>query len=399
MIKKYSILIIVILLNSISLSATEPLRVILFTIDGLHWEAPQKLKMPVLNSLIHEGTYIQKSYMIIPHHPTVGEYSIYNSCSFPNPMLHEGTIFIDSHNKMLQESVSTKYQTAFVVNTSAYHSVARGFTTTIMDSFISDSEVVDNAIELLKNQNIHFMRIHLQSPGTMGEAVALHSPDKSYNNNIWGKGSPYVSAIENADKYLGKFISFLKTSDKWNNTVLIVTSDHGQSNNGWHPMLDEDSWKTPMVFAGKDIAKNQVLPYFEHIDIAPTILWLLNIDNQTKIKSGGEGCVIKNIKDGYKNSEYVHPQYIKTINEQIREYSILHAKLVIKASNDNYIANILASLENENLTSEPFYHQDRILSWNKAGSIDNLIKANEVILAQMRKLIKLNNLNDNKKIN
>ena len=388
MMKKYCVLILMILINYINISATDSLRVILFTIDGLHWEAPQKLNMPVFNSLIQEGTYIQKSYMIIPHHPTVGEYSVYNSCSFPNPMLHEGTIFIDSQNKMVQESVSTKFQTAFVVNTSAYRSVARGFTTTIMDSYLSDSEVVDNAIELLKNQDVHFMRIHLQSPGSMGEAVALHSSDKSYNNNIWGKDSPYVSAIENADKYLGKFISFLKSSDKWSNTVLIVTSDHGQSNNGWHPMLDEDSWKTPIVFTGKEIAKNQVLPYFEHIDIAPTILWFLNIDNQTKNKSGGEGSVIKKIKDGYKNSEYVHPQYIKTINEQIREYSILDAKLVIKASNDNYIANILASLENENLTPEPFYHQDRILSWHKAGSIDNLIKANEVILSQMRKLIK-----------
>lgn len=386
--KKHSVLILIILMNYINLSATENLRVILFTIDGLHWEAPQKLKMPVLNSLIKEGTFTQESYMIIPHHPTVGEYSDHNSCSFPNPMLHEGTIFIDVQNKMLQENVSTKYQTAFVVNTSAYRSVGRGFTTSIMDSFLSDSEVVDNAIMLLKDQDIRFMRVHLQSPGNMGASVALNSSDKPYNNNIWGEGSPYISAIENADKYLGRFISFLKKSGKWNNTVLIVTSDHGQSNNGWHPMLDEDSWKTPIVFAGKEIAKNQKLSYFEHIDIAPTILWLLGIDNQAKSENGGEGRVIKKIKEEYKNSEYMHPQYIKTINEQIREYSILHANLVIKAGNDNYFANILASLENENLTPEPFYHQDRILSWRKAGSINHLVEANEVILSKMRELLK-----------
>ena len=388
MVKKYSALILMLLLNSIYLFATEPLKVILFTIDGLHWEAPQKLRMPILYSLIKEGTYIQESYMIIPHHPTVGEYSENNSCSFPNPMLHEGTIFINHKKEMVQEKISANYQTAFVVNTSAYRSVARGFTTTIMDSFLSDSQVVDNAIEILKNQDIRFMRIHLQSPGTMGEEVALHSLDKPYNNNIWAKGSPYISAIENADKYLGRFISFLKESNKWDNTVLIVTSDHGQSNNGWHPMLDENSWKTPLLFVGKGIAKGQRLPYFEHIDIAPTILWLLRIENQTDRETEGEGKVIKKIKEVYMDSEYVHPQYIKKINEQIREYSILHAKLVIKASSDNYIANILASLENENLTPEPFYHQDRILSWHKAGSIDNLIKANEVILSKMRKLLK-----------
>ncbi|MFA7493487.1 MAG: sulfatase-like hydrolase/transferase [Proteiniphilum sp.] len=372
-----------------SLSASDSLRVILFTIDGLHWEAPVKLKIPTLNALMKEGTYIKKSYMIIPHHPTVGEYSKYNSCSFPNPMLHEGTIFISPQNKMVQEKISTKHQTAFVVNTTAYRSVARGFTTTIMDHFLSDSEVVETAIRLLKDQDIRFMRIHLQSPGVMGTSVALHSQDKSYNNNIWGEGSPYISAIENADKYLGQLVSFLKKSGKWENTVLIVTSDHGQSNNGWHPMLDEDSWKTPLLFAGKEIAQNQELSYFEHIDIAPTILWLLGID--TKSEDGGGGKVIKKIKTRYRNSAYVHPQYIKTINQQIREYSILHAYMVIEASKNNYIANIIASLENENLTPEPFYHHDRILSWHKAGSIEHIIKANDVILSKMRTHLDNNN--------
>lgn len=386
MMKKFSAFVLIILMSYINLSASENLKVILFTIDGLHWEAPQKLKMPVLNSLIKEGTYIQKSYMIIPHHPTVGEYSKYNSCSFPNPMLHQGTIFIDPQNKMVQEEISTKYQTAFVVNINAYRSVGRGFTTSIMDGFLSDSEVVDNAIMLLKNQDIHFMRVHLQSPGSMGESVALHSSDKPYSNNIWGEGSPYISAIENADKYLGRFVNYLKESGEWNNTVLIVTSDHGQSNNGWHPMLDVDSWMTPLVFTGKEIAQNHTLPYFEHTDIAPTILWLLDMESKTK--NGGQGKVIKNIKESNKNSEFTHPEYIKTINQQIKEYSLLHANLVIKASNDNYLANILASLENQNLTPEPFYHQDRIMNWEQSGSTDNLIKANEVILSKMRGLLK-----------
>ena len=49
-------------------------RAIVFLIDGLHWQAPEKLHMPVLNKLIGQGTYINKSWMIVPHHPTVGDY-------------------------------------------------------------------------------------------------------------------------------------------------------------------------------------------------------------------------------------------------------------------------------------------------------------------------------------
>src|SRR5690606_28759903 len=134
-------------------------------------------------------------------------------------------------------------------------------------------------------------------------------------------------------------------------------------NNGWHPMMDENSWTTPMVFVGNGIAQQRVLPYFEHTDLMPTILWLLGIqkvDGKT-----GQGRVIEAIKEGNDLLNYNHPQYIKIINEQIKQYSILHAKLTLASENNLIVANFLASLNNQNLTLEPFYHQDRILDWYK----------------------------------
>jgi len=86
-------------------------------------------------------------------------------------------------------------------------------------------------------------------------------------------------------------------------------------------------------------------------------------------------------------SGYNPPQYVKTINEQIRTCNILHARMVLAAGNDHYISNIISSLENENLTPEPFYHQDRITDWYKAGSTEHLIDANEKILEKMKVLL------------
>lgn len=385
----YIILVSIVLsLSLITLSAKEPLKVILFMIDGMHWAAPEKLNMPVLNSLIKEGTYIQKSYMIIPHHPTVGDYSKFNSCSFPNPMLHEGTIFIRPDNKMIQEMISPKFQTAFVVNTTAYSSVGRGFSACIMDDVLTDDQVVSQAIELLKSQDIRFMRVHIQTPGVNGVTIAMNSADKPYSRNIWGKGSPYVSAIENADKLLGQFINYLKESGKWANTVLIVTSDHGQSNVGWHPMMDEDSWSTPLVFAGSGIARGRKLSYFEHTDLAPTIAWLLGVNAPNE--DGGAGKPVKEIMASIDASHYNPPMNIKTINQQIKLYNILNARLVLASEKDNYMANILSSLVNENLTPEPFYHQDRITDWYKAGSTKHLIEANQKILDKMQTLLNKN---------
>jgi len=360
-----------------------PDRVILFMIDGMNWKVPDTLNMPVLNSLIKGGTYIHKSYVIIPHHPTVGDYSKFNSCSFPNPMLHEGTIFIKPENRFLQEAISPKYQTAFIVNTAAYKSVGRGFTTCIMDPTLTDNQVVAQAIEVMKNQDPRFMRVHLQTPGDIGTNISLTGPDKPYFRNIFGKSSPYASAIENADKLLGQFVAYLKTSGKWEHTILIVTSDHGQSIIGWHPLFDEDSWVTPLVFVGPGIAKDRQLPYFELTDLAPTIAWLLGVEAPNN--DGGAGKAVKEIMQKTDPSGYNTLMYIKTINMQIKEFNILHARMILAAEKNRYFSNIIASLENQNLTPEPFYHQDRITDWYKAGTTKHLIEANEKILKQMRK--------------
>ena len=371
--------------NISTLPAKEPERVILFMIDGMHWQAPEKLNMPVLNSLIKEGTYVRKSCMIIPHHPTVGDYSLSNSCSFPNPMLHEGTIFLSPENKMVQEMISPKHQTAFVVNTTAYRSVGRGFSTCIMDNSLTDDQTVKQAIHLLESQEIRFMRVHLQSPGSIGTSIAMFSEGKPYARDIFGEGSPYVDAIENADRLLGELIDYLKTAEKWESTVLIVTSDHGQSKVGWHPMMDEDSWVTPLLFCGTGIAKGRELPYFEHTDLAPTIARLLGAEAPNT--GGGAGKAVEEIMEKTDVASYNSTQYIKTINQQIRQYNILYAKMVLVAEKDNYVANIISSLSNENLTPEPFYHQDRITEWYKAGSTEHLIKANEAILHKMKETL------------
>ncbi len=366
-------------------NAQDTKRVILFTIDGLHWQAPDKISMPHFNSLKDHGTYIQKSYVLIPHHPTIGDYSQYNSCSFPNPVLHSGSIFISPDNKYLQEMAPENKKTAFVVNTQAYKSVARGFDILLMDGSLSDEEVMQKSIKVLQKEDPSFIRIHLQLPGEHGRSVSTCDPKESYYRDIYGKDSPYIQSIENADKLLGELVSYLKKSDKWESSVLIITSDHGQSKIGWHAMLDEDSWVTPMIFAGKGIAKGRTLPYFEHTDLAPTIAMLLAYEPPTN--NGGSGREIRKVLANTIAKDFQHQGYTKTINEQIKEYNILKSKLTIAIDTHPEMALLLASLENENITPEPFYHQDRIMEWHRSQSTQHMIEANEKILEWIKDIL------------
>ena len=337
--------------------------------------------MPAFHNLVIEETYNQKSWVILPHHPTIGEYSKSNTCSFPNPMLHAGTLFIRPENSYIQEVFPSDRKTAFVVNTTAYRSVSRGFTIALMDDAMSDSEVVEKASSILKLSEPALMRIHLQNTGAMGTEVALFSEGKSYQHQIFADSSPYVDAVRRADSLLGVFIEYLKEEDLWEGTVLIVTSDHGQSDVGWHPLLDENSWITPLVFAGEGIARGRRLPYFEHIDLAPTICSLFHLDPPNQ--GGGAGKAVTSILESGSISNDGKKEYVKTINRQIKEYHILKSQLILRAEKRRPLSNTFAALENENLTPEPFYHENRIMEWHQAKTIEQMIEANEQILLEL----------------
>jgi hypothetical protein len=238
-------------------------------------------------------------------------------------------------------------------------------------------------MSVLKDQDPVFMRVHLQSPGDIGTSIAVNSAGKPYSQNIYGEGSPYVKAVEEADALLGRFIAFLKQAGKWEGTILIVTSDHGQSRIGWHPLFDEDSWVTPLVFVGPGIAKGRELSYFEHTDLASTIAMLLGADAPNH--DGGSGIAVKEVLENTDSRTYQPRMYIKKLNQQIKEFNLLKSQMILRAEKERYLSNTIAALENGNLTPEPFYHQDRITDWYKAGSFSHLLEANEKILEQMRK--------------
>jgi hypothetical protein len=101
-------------------------------------------------------------------------------------------------------------------------------------------------------------------------------------------------------------------------------------------------------------------------------------------QDGGAGVFIKEVLDTENPENGRHPQYIKTINEQLNQYNALRARIMIAAEKDSYYSSLISYLENELLTPEPFYHQDRFFEWFKAGTTRHLIEVNGHILEKMK---------------
>jgi choline-sulfatase len=100
------------------------------------------------------------------------------------------------------------------------------------------------------------------------------------------KGDDYDAELAYVDDGLGKFVTFLKAHDLYNRTLIVLTSDHGESlgehgesTHGY--FIYESTLRVPLIVHWP--VDGTTRPATEHapaglIDVAPTILQALNID-------------------------------------------------------------------------------------------------------------------------
>ena len=253
-----------------------PDRVILFIIDGLSPQAPERIEMPHYNRLKEKGVSYKAMHLPLPGHPDKGPDYPW-SCSLPNPMLMSGTPFVGLkgiRESMIQHSFDPK-ETAFIVNARSYLDVSDGFGTYVSKPQNPDSLVIDITTKTMKEQDFAFMRVHLQRAGIEGMKVSWEKySDQPYYRNIWHEESRYRDAITIADEQLGRFVDWLKAENLWNGTVLMICGDHGQADEGWHEPYSPTANVTPLLIVGAGVAGPNSYDYCELFDIAPTITHL-----------------------------------------------------------------------------------------------------------------------------
>jgi phosphoglycerol transferase MdoB-like AlkP superfamily enzyme len=104
----------------------------------------------------------------------------------------------------------------------------------------------------------------------------------------------YLNAIHYQDYLIGKLINFLKTTDRWHNTTILITGDHGtvfntlksETNKASPYLIDKNTINVPLYLYSPNI-KSKGIQYdcvASHIDIFPTVLDLLGIDSGEKVQ-------------------------------------------------------------------------------------------------------------------
>jgi glucan phosphoethanolaminetransferase (alkaline phosphatase superfamily) len=95
------------------------------------------------------------------------------------------------------------------------------------------------------------------------------------------------------DAFLGQVVSILEEHHRLEQTIIVVTADHGVRASFEDPdmptgMIDEYSYHVPLlIYAPQALSRPQTIPWLtSHIDVVPSVLDLLGVERQRNFEQG-----------------------------------------------------------------------------------------------------------------
>jgi len=109
---------------------------------------------------------------------------------------------------------------------------------------VPDLYVFERALEDLKTEKEPFMKTIY----TISSHAPFDVPFSKISRNSYDE--KYLNSIAYTDRTLGVFINGFRKSPLWENTLLIVTSDHGTIQGGLTDVTDPASYRIPLIWSG-----------------------------------------------------------------------------------------------------------------------------------------------------
>ena len=157
------------------------------------------------------------------------------------------------------------------------------------------ADVIDQAMSWIRGVRGHpfFVWTHLYDPHDP------YDPPPPFKSQF--ASAPYDGEIAYVDQQVGRFMAFLNENGLYENTLIVVTSDHGESL-GEHRELRhgyfiyDATLRIPLIVTppSGSIAPRTVTQEVRSIDIAPTILQLLGLPSGKMM----QGMSLKSLMQG-----------------------------------------------------------------------------------------------------
>jgi choline-sulfatase len=293
-------------------SAPVPGPIILISIDTLRADhlpayGYRNVTTPAIDSLARDGIVFERAYghavQTLPAHVAL----LSGRLPFDTGVRDDAGVVKSSERLLAQMLRDRGYNTGGVVSSGLLRretGIAQGFN-------FFDDDMPAAAAELTASQ--------LRRDGAEAEAIAerwlgtvgstrlflflhLHEPHAPYAApERFGSLAPYDGAIAYADEILGRFVRFLKTSQLYDQSTIVLVSDHGEGL-GDHGEQEhglfvyDETIHVPLIIkqAGGADAGRRVTDLVEQADIVPTVLDLV----KAPVPGNLRGRTLKALADG-----------------------------------------------------------------------------------------------------
>jgi tetratricopeptide (TPR) repeat protein len=155
-------------------------------------------------------------------------------------------------------------------------------------------EVIDAAIDWISGQRTRwFSFVHLWDPHT------LYLPPEPFLSKF--KDDPYSGEVAYVDAELGRLFDYIETRDLFQNTLIVLTGDHGESL-GEHGELTHSYFAynstlwVPLIFVVPNMKSGRIKDNVSHVDIFPTVCDLLGLDNPPQLQGTSVAPLLKGKK-------------------------------------------------------------------------------------------------------
>ena len=220
-------------------------QMIIIVIDGLQAEAVSAVTTPNINGLGLAGIMAERVSVMPPDRPESRFYSLLCGAD-----LSGGSSAGDPLGGTLLTGMEKKgIKTALIDGTGQFARATEGISQKYT-GFKNDSEVVDRAVEVIKNKKLFLTVVVLAGPGK--EKALTGTTSRSY-----------LESVTAADNEVGRLLKQLHIDGVYEESLLAVTGTSG---------------KPPLIIKGRDFLSGTKLPPVCLKDLAPTLGYLYGIN-------------------------------------------------------------------------------------------------------------------------
>lgn len=255
-------------------------HVILIGMDGWGAYSVEKAEMPNVKKLMEEGSYTLKKRSVLPSSSAVNWASMFMGAG---PELHGFTEWGSQKPELPSREISHYglFPTIWGLFRDANPSAEMGYIyewggmkyLAEMQAMSMEREVsvknnprgcTDTSVDYIKKSRPAFLGIIFEEPDGVGHGKG-HDTDA------------YYAKLKELDGYIGEIIKAVKEAGMLDETIFIVTADHGGIEKG-HGGKTMREMETPFIISGKNVRKGyEFTESMMQFDCASTIAYIFGL--------------------------------------------------------------------------------------------------------------------------